>query len=60
MEKPASFLVDGIKAIAKHNGVIRIEFMRLDVVDGKPYPSVELQVPAASMQSVVDALKKLV
>lgn len=53
----AAYLVDGVKAIAIHNGVVRIQFMRLGM-DGKPENSVELHVPVASMKSVAEALKK--
>jgi hypothetical protein len=53
-----SFLVDGIHTIAIHNGVVRIQFMRLGM-DGKPIPIVELQVPAGSMKFVIEALKKV-
>jgi hypothetical protein len=53
-----TFLVDGISAIAIHNGVVRIQFMCLGM-DGKPMPIVELQVPAGSMKFVVEALKKI-
>lgn len=51
------FLVDGIKTIAIHNGVVRIQFMRLGM-DGKPVNSVELHVPVVSMKSVAEALRK--
>jgi len=53
-----TFLVDGISAIAIHNGVVRIQFMRLGM-DGKPVPNVELQVPAGSLKFVIEALKKV-
>jgi len=53
-----TFLVDGIHAIAIHNGVVRIQFMRLGM-DGKPTPVVELHVPAGSMKFVIEALKKI-
>ncbi len=53
-----AFLVDGINAIAIHNGVVRLEFMCLGI-DGKPKPNVELHIPAASIKSVTEALKKL-
>ena len=56
--KTETILVDGINAIAIHNGVVRIQFMRLGM-DGKPTPSVELHVPTTSMKLVLDALKKV-
>ena len=58
MNEEYTFLVDGISAIAIHNGVVRVQFMRLGM-DGKPRPIVELQVPTTSMKSVVEALKKV-
>lgn len=58
MRNEHTFLVDGASAIAIHNGVVRIQFMRL-AMDGKPIPSVELHVPAASIKSVMDALEKI-
>ncbi len=54
----ASFLVDGISAIAVHNGIARIEFMCLGI-DGKPKPAVELQIPQATVKSITEAFKKL-
>jgi hypothetical protein len=58
MSDQNTFLVDGISAIAIHNGVVRVQFMRLGM-DGKPRPIIELQVPTNSMKSVLDALKKV-
>jgi hypothetical protein len=58
MQTPSSFLVDGVSALAIHNGVARIQFMRLGI-DGKPVPSVEIQVPVAAVKSMLDALKKV-
>ena len=54
----ASFLVDGISAIAVHNGIALIEFMCLGI-DGKPKPAVELQIPQATVKSITEAFKKL-
>ena len=53
-----TYLVDGVSAIAIHNGVARIQFMRLGI-DGKPGPTVEIQVPVLSVKSVIDALRKV-
>ena len=53
-----SFLVDGISAIAVHNGIARIEFMCLGL-DGKPKPALELQIPQAMVKSIAEAFKKL-
>jgi signal transduction histidine kinase len=58
MQNETAFLVDGIHAIAIHNGVVRLQFMRL-AMNGTPSPSVELHVPVTSMRSVVEALKKV-
>lgn len=52
-----SYLVDGVSAVAIHNGVARIQFMRLGV-DGKPEPSVELAVPVVQVKSLIDAFVK--
>ena len=58
MQTPSSYLVDGVSALAIHNGVARIQFMRLGI-DGKPVPTVEIQIPVASVKSLTDALKKI-
>jgi hypothetical protein len=55
--KKVSYLVDGVSAIAVHNGVARIQFMRLDV-DGKPEPTVELAVPAPQVRAIMEAFAK--
>jgi hypothetical protein len=52
-----AFLVDGVSAVAIHNGVARIQFMRLSV-DGKPEPSVELAVPVVQVKSLIEAFVK--
>lgn len=57
MQDETTFLVDGVSTIAIHNGVVRVQFMRIGM-NGKPVPSVELQVPVASMKSVAEAFKK--
>lgn len=57
MQNDNTFLVDGISTIAIHNGVVRIQFMRIGM-NGGPVPSVELHVPVTTMKSVVDAFKK--
>jgi|TARA_R110001583_G_scaffold195427_1_gene373256 hypothetical protein len=53
-----SFMVDGIQSVAIHNGVARIVFMRLDT-NGKPLPTVELNVPMNQMSSITQALGKV-
>ena len=51
-------LVDGVNALAVHNGVVRVQLMRLGV-DGKPQPSVELHLPLSAVKSIMDALRKV-
>jgi hypothetical protein len=51
------FLVDGVNAIAIHNGVARIQFMRLNL-EGKPETMVELAVPVPQVKSIVEAFMK--
>jgi len=53
-----SFLVDGISAVAIHNGVARLQFMRLGL-DGKPENSHVVCIPTNSIKSVIDALNKV-
>ncbi len=53
-----SFMVDGIQSVAIHNGVARIVFMRLDT-NGKPIPSVELNVPMNQMPTITQALGRV-
>ncbi|SDY70581.1 hypothetical protein [Nitrosomonas sp. Nm33] len=57
MQEEKAFLIDGINTIAIHNGVVRIQFMRLGM-DGKPEPNVQLHVPIIAMKSVVEAFRK--
>lgn len=52
-----SYLVDGVSAIAIHNGVARLQFMRLGF-DGKSVNSHEVHIPLPALKSVLDALKK--
>jgi hypothetical protein len=54
-----SYLVDGVSAIAVHNGVARLQFMRLNV-EGKPEAVVELEVPVGQVKSIVEAFMKAV
>ena len=51
-------LADGVSALAVHNGIVRIQLMRLGV-DGKPQPSLELQLPLTAVKSIMDALRKV-
>ena len=52
------YLVDGVSAVGIHNGVARVQFMRLNV-DGKPEPTVELAVPVPQLRSILDAFVKV-
>ena len=51
----ASTLVDGIKSIAVHNGVVRINFMRLGM-DGKDSVVLQLAIPQSQVASMAKAL----
>lgn len=53
-----SFLVDGIKSIAIHNDVARIQFMQLDY-SGKPVENVCILVPVKQASQIAEALKQL-
>jgi hypothetical protein len=53
------FLVDGVSSIALHNGVARIQFMRLNV-EGKAEPVCELAVPGPQVRSIMEAFAKAV
>ena len=52
-----TFLVDGVSAIAVHNGVARIQFMRLNV-EGNAEPAFELAVPAPQTRAILEAFVK--
>ncbi len=54
----STYLVDGVSAIAIHNGVARLQFMRLGF-DGKPVNSHEVHIPIPALKSVLDALRKV-
>ena len=53
-----TYLVDGVSAIAIHNGVVRLQMMRLGL-DGKPVHSHEMHVPLPAMKSIMEALRKV-
>jgi hypothetical protein len=57
MENIAAFPVDGISSLGIHNGVVRIQFMRLNP-DGKAVPAVELNVPISQMKALSDTIAK--
>ena len=52
-----TYLVDGVSAVALHNGVARVQFMRLGV-EGRPEPVCELAVPAPQVRSILEAFVK--
>lgn len=52
-----SYLVDGVSALAIHNGVARIQFMKLGR-DGQPEPSIELCVPVVQLKSLIEVFTK--
>ena len=52
-----TYLIDGVSAVAIHNGVVRVQFMKLNV-DGKPENSVEIAIPNPQLRSILDALVK--
>ncbi|MBL8349999.1 MAG: hypothetical protein JNL87_06755 [Burkholderiaceae bacterium] len=51
-------LADGVNALAVHNGVVRVQLMRLGV-DGKPQPCAELHLPLSAVASIIEALRKV-
>ncbi|BBL76541.1 hypothetical protein [Methylomagnum ishizawai] len=57
-ETNPSFLVDGIKTIAIHNDVARIQFMQLGN-DGKPEDAMVLLVPLKQVGQISEALRNI-
>lgn len=53
-----AFLVDGIKSIAIHNDVARIQFMQLGL-DGRPEDNVCILLPMKQAPQVADTLRQL-
>ena len=53
-----AFLVDGVTGVAVHNGVARIQFMRLDI-QGRPEEICEVHIPVNVVRGVVEALRKI-
>ena len=53
-----SILADGVNALAVHNGIARVQLMRLGI-DGKPQPVVELGLPLSGIKSIIEALRKV-
>lgn len=52
---PVSFLVDGVKAVGVHNGVVRIAFMTL-TVDGEASEDVRLLIPQERVEEIAEVL----
>lgn len=52
-----TFLVDGVSAVAVHNGVARIQFMRLNV-EGHAEPAFQLAVPTPQTRAILEAFVK--
>ena len=50
-------VVDGIQTVGVHNGIARVQFMRLGA-DGKPVPAVELLIPINQVSAIVQGLSK--
>jgi hypothetical protein len=57
MDNVPAFPVDSISSLGIHNGVVRIQFMRL-TPEGKAVPAVELNVPISQLRSLVETLSK--
>lgn len=54
-----SFVVDGIRTIAIHNDVVRVQFMVLDN-DGEPVNSVRLMIPRSQISNIAEGLQRIV
>jgi hypothetical protein len=52
------YLVDAIRSIGVHNGVARVEFLRLSA-DGTPASAVELLIPIPQIKDILDGLSKV-
>jgi hypothetical protein len=53
-----SFVVDGIRTIAIHNDVVRVQFMLLDN-DGEPVDTVRLLIPRGQIQAITQAFRQI-
>ncbi len=53
-----SFVVDGIRTIAIHNEVVRVQFMLLDN-DGEPVDTVRLLIPQGQIQAMAEAFRQI-
>ena len=50
--------VDGIQTVGVHNGVARVQFIRL-APDGKPVPAVELLIPVNQAMLIAQGIGKI-
>ena len=50
--------VDGIQTAGVHNGIARVQFMRLGS-DGRPVPVLELLIPVTQLAAIAQGLGKL-
>ena len=57
LERVEAYPVDGINTLGIHNGVVRIQFMRLNT-EGKAVPAVEINVPLSQMKALAETLMK--
>jgi hypothetical protein len=58
-DKQESFLIDGISAIAIHNGVARLKTFRFSAGPAGSVDSIELSIPVSAIKQVVEALNKV-
>ncbi len=58
MADDTTILVDGVHAVAFHNGVFRVTFFRFDGA-GRPQQVVSLAIPDRCAKDVIDAFNKI-
>lgn len=54
-----TYLVDGVSGLGVHNGVVRLQFMSLNI-NGGAIDTLQIQIPLSAVYSVVEALNKVV
>ncbi len=57
-EGTPAYLIDGVQAVAIHNGVARIQFMKMDM-GGKAASEVELMIPLNQIAGIIEGLQKI-
>ena len=57
--EPNIVVVDGIQTAGVHNGIARVQFMRIGC-DGKPVAAVELLIPVNQVTAISHGLSKIV